>query len=165
MARIGRISADKFNENLCRSVLSVSSACHFSLAEEDMLHEETTSAVINAFYKVYNTLGYGFLEKVYENALVIELQKRGLTTKQQMPIHVYYEGKVVGEYFADLVVNDVVIVELKAAEEITKAHENQLVNYLKATNLEVGLILNFGPQPKFKRKIFTNERKPALKIA
>ncbi|MCJ7433365.1 MAG: GxxExxY protein [Anaerolineales bacterium] len=128
-----------------------------------MLHEEITSAIIAAYYVVYNTLGYGFLEKVYENALILELQKRGLTVKQQMPIRVYYEGQVIGEYFADLLVNDLVILELKAAEEIIKAHENQLVNYLKATNLEVGLILNFGPEPKFKRKIFTNSRKPALK--
>lgn len=142
------------------------SACWlFYQSGGDMLHEETTSEIINAFYKVYNALGHGFLEKVYENALVMEIQKRGLTAKQQMPIKVYYEGKIVGEYFADLLINDLVIVELKAVEEIIKAHENQLVNYLKATNLEVGLILNFGPEPKFKRKIFTNSRKPALKTA
>ena len=108
-----------------------------------------------------NTLGYGFLEKVYENALILELQKRGLTAEQQLPIKVYYEGQVVGEYFADLLVNSLVILELKAAEQIIKAHEAQLVNYLKATDLEVGLILNFGPKAEFKRKIFSNNRKPA----
>jgi len=128
-----------------------------------MLHEEITSAIIAAYYAVYNTLGYGFLEKVYENALILELQKRGLTVKQQVPIKVYYGGQVVGEYFADLLVNDLVILELKAAEQIIKAHEAQLVNYLKATDLEVGLILNFGPKAEFKRKIFSNERKQSLK--
>ena len=128
-----------------------------------MLHEENTSAIIAAYYDVYNTLGYGFLEKVYENTLILELQKRGLSVKQQMPIKVYYEGQVVGEYFADLLVNDLVILELKAAEQIIKAHEAQLTNYLKATDLEVGLILNFGPKAEFKRKIFSNNRKPSLK--
>lgn len=127
-----------------------------------MLHEEITSQVIAAFYDVYNKLGYGFLEKVYENALVIELRKRGLKVIQQGSIQVYYDGQVIGEYFADLLVEDKVIVELKAVGEIIKAHENQLVNYLKATNLEVGLILNFGPEPKFKRKIFSNSRKPEM---
>ena len=128
-----------------------------------MLHEEITSVVIAAYYDVYNTLGYGFLEKVYENALILELQKRGLTAEQQLPIKVYYEGQVVGEYFADLLVNSLVILELKAAEQIIKAHEAQLTNYLKATDLEVGLILNFGPKAEFKRKIFSNDRKPSLK--
>jgi len=96
--------------------------------------------------------------KSYENALILELQKRSLTVKQQFPIRVYYDGQIVGEYFADLLVNDLVIIELKAAEQIIKAHEAQLVNYLKATNLEVGLILNFGQKAEFKRKIFSNAR-------
>jgi GxxExxY protein len=128
-----------------------------------MLHEEITSEIINSFYKVYNTLGYGFLEKVYENALIIELQQHGLTAKQQFPIKVHYEGQVVGEYFADLLVNDLVIVELKAIDRIIDAHEAQLINYLKATNIEVGLVLNFGPKAEFKRKIFSNTRKSSLK--
>jgi GxxExxY protein len=128
-----------------------------------MLHEEITSQVLAAFYAVYNTLGYGFLEKVYENALILELQKRGMKVLRQVAIQVYYEGRVVGEYFADLLIEGKVVVELKAVEQIIKAHENQLVNYLKATDLEVGLILNFGPEPGFERKIFTNTRKPALK--
>jgi GxxExxY protein len=128
-----------------------------------LLHQEVTSAVIAAFYVVYNTLGYGFLEKVYENALILEIQKRGLSVKQQMPVKVYFEGQVVGEYFADLLVNDVVIVELEAAEQIIKAHEYQVVNYLKATSIEIGLILNFGPKAEFKRKILSNARKPNLK--
>jgi GxxExxY protein len=128
-----------------------------------MLHEELTSLIIAAYYAVYNTLGPGFLEKVYENALILELQKRGLSVKQQVPICVYYEGQVVGEYFVDLLVNDLVILDLKAVEEIIKAHEYQLVNYLKATGLEVGLILNLGAKAKFKRKIFSNAHKPSLK--
>ena len=128
-----------------------------------MLHEEITSQVIAAFYAVYNTLGYGFLEKVYENTLILELQKRGLRVLRQVPIQVHYEGVVVGKYFADLLIEGKVVVEIKAVEVIIKAHENQLVNSLKATDLEVGLILNFGPEPRFKRKIFTNTRKPGLK--
>jgi GxxExxY protein len=128
-----------------------------------MLHEEITSQVIAAFYAVYNTLGYGFLEKVYENALLLELQKRGVKAHRQIPIQVRYEGVVIGQYFADVLIEDKVVIELKAVEQIVKAHENQLVNYLKATDLEVGLILNFGPQPRFKRKIFTNTHKPASK--
>lgn len=128
-----------------------------------MLHEELTSQIIAAYYAVYNTLGPGFLEKVYENALVLELQKQGLSVQQQVPICVYYEGQALGEYFADLLIDDLVILELKAAEEIAKAHEYQLVNYLKATRLEVGLILNFGPKAEFKRKIFSNNRKSGLK--
>ena len=120
-----------------------------------MLHEEITSDIINAFYHVYNTLGYGFLEKVYENALAKELTKRGHSVKQQVPIQVFYEGEAVGEYFADILVDDKVILELKATEETAKAHEAQLVNYLKATDIQVGLLLNFGPKAEFKRKIFT----------
>lgn len=124
-----------------------------------MLHEELTSDIINAFYHVYNTLGYGFLEKVYENALAKELTKRGHFVKQQVPIQVFYEEQTVGEYFADLLVDGEVILELKAAEEIAKPHETQLVNYLKATDIQVGLLLNFGPKAEFKRKIFTKGKK------
>lgn len=124
-----------------------------------MLHKEITSEIIAAFYAVYNTLGYGFLEKVYENALILELRKKGLTVKKQVPIKVKYDGQIIGEYFADLFVEDKVIVELKAVEKIIAVHEAQLLNYLKATNIEVGLLLNFGPKAEFKRKIFTNHRK------
>ena len=123
-----------------------------------MLHEEITSDIINAFYKVYNILGYGFLKKVYENALAMELAARGHVVKQQLPIQVYYEGKAVGEYFADMLIDDKVILELKTAESIAKEHEAQLVNYLKATKIEIGLLLNFGKEPNFKRKIFSNQK-------
>jgi GxxExxY protein len=124
-----------------------------------MLHEEITSDIIAAFYTVYNALGYGFLEKVYENALAIELSKRKHNVRQQIPIRVYYEGLAVGDYFADMLIDDKVIIELKAAQEITSGHEAQLINYLKATKIQVGLLLNFGPKPAFKRKIYTGINK------
>lgn len=126
---------------------------------EKYLHQELTSKVINAFYKVYNTLGYGFLEKVYENAMRIELKKSGLSVEQQKNIKVYYENEMVGDYFADLHVNKLVIVELKAAENICEEHETQLLNYLKATDIEIGLLLNFGKIPEVRRKIFMNKNK------
>lgn len=128
-----------------------------------MLHQEITDLIIKSFYKVYNSLGYGFLEKVYENALKIELLKIGLQVEQQKNIKVFYESEQVGEYFADLLVNDLVIVELKAAENLCEEHEAQLLNYLKATELEVGLLLNFGKEPQFKRKLYTNDRKKIIR--
>jgi len=124
-----------------------------------MLHGEITELIIKAFFKVYNTLGYGFLEKVYENAMRIELSKMGLNVLQQKNIKVFYEADQVGDYFADLLINDLIIVELKAAENICEEHEAQLLNYLKATDIEVGLLLNFGKEPQFKRKYFTNDKK------
>ena len=128
-----------------------------------LLHGNLTDRIIKAFYKVYNTLGYGFLEKVYENSLALELRRLGFSVEQQQPINVFYEGEVVGEYFADLIVEDVVILELKAAEAMSEAHEAQLVNYLRATEIEVGLLFNFGPKPQFKRKIFMNDKKHAIR--
>ena len=124
-----------------------------------LLHKEITDKVLRAFYDVYNELGYGFLEKVYENALFYELTSLGLDCKVQCPVDVYYRDRKVGQYFADIVVNDCVILELKAAESICEEHEYQLINYLKATNIEVGLLLNFGKKPIYKRKIFTNNKK------
>ena len=124
-----------------------------------MLHEQITQKVIQSVYKVYNTLGYGFLEKVYENARAVELNKMGFQVEQQKNIKVFYENEEVGDYFGDLVVNNLIIVELKASETIGKEHEAQLINYLKATNKEVGLLLNFGKTAQLKRKIFTNDRK------
>lgn len=121
---------------------------------DKLKHSDTTGAIIKSFYTVYNSLGYGFLEKVYENALVIELLELGLAVEQQKPINVFYRGRLVGEYFADLVVANVVIVELKTAAAISPAHEAQLLNYLRATEIEVGLLLNFGQTADYKRKIF-----------
>ncbi len=127
--------------------------------ETELLHKDITDLILKAFYNVYNKLGYGFLEKVYENAMIIELNDLGLKCERQKQIEVYYKNKNVGEYFADLIVNDLVIIELKAAESICSEHEAQLTNYLRATNCEVGLLLNFGKTPQFKRKIFKNEFK------
>jgi len=124
-----------------------------------MIYQETTDVILKAFYKVYNVLGFGFLEKVYENALGIELAKNGLNICHQKSIAVYYEGERVGDYFADIVVNDAIILELKSAENIRNEHFAQLTNYLKATKIEVGLLLNFGKRPDFKRLIFTNDIK------
>lgn len=125
----------------------------------ELRHDGLTEKIIEAFYTVYNTLGYGFLEKVYENALLIELRKLGLLAVAQFPIQIRYDGSVIGEYFADVLVENQIIVEIKAAKTIGPEHEAQLLNYLKATSLEVGLILNFGPKAEFKRKIFDNFRK------
>ncbi|MEW6196356.1 MAG: GxxExxY protein [Bacteroidota bacterium] len=122
-------------------------------------HTEITEKIIKAFYNVYNKLGYGFLEKVYERAMLIELTKFSLNCKSQFPIKVFYDSKDVGEYFADIIVNDIVIIELKAAESICEEHECQLVNYLKATDIEVGLLLNFGKEPQLKRKVLTKDHK------
>lgn len=111
---------------------------------------------------MYNELGYGFLEKVYQNAMLIELAATGFEIVQELPLHVYFKGRIVGEFFADFVVNRIVIVELKAAESIVDSFHAQLLNYLKGTNIEVGLLLNFGRKPQFIRKIFTNDKKEGL---
>ncbi len=124
-----------------------------------MKHEDITDKIIKAFYEVNNTLGYGFLEKVYENSMIIELKKMGLNVVQQRKIKVFYEDQEIGDYFADLLVDGKVIVELKACEGLQDDHECQLINYLKATKIEVGLLLNFGKKAEFKRKIFSNENK------
>ncbi len=123
---------------------------------EEYLHKELTSKIIEAFYRVYNSLGFGFLEKVYENALKYELELMNLKVERQKPIEVRYKEIRVGEYFADLIVEDKVIIELKAAEYLIEEHEFQLINYLKATDIEVGLLLNFGKKPEIRRKIFSN---------
>ena len=124
----------------------------------EYLHQELSSEIIKCFYKVYNTLGFGFLEKVYQNALELELRNAGLLVQKQMPIKVYYENQIVGEYFADLVVEDKIILELKASESLCEEHEFQLINYLKATEIELGLLLNFGKEPELRRKIFTHKK-------
>lgn len=121
-----------------------------------MLHEKLTEKIIESFYRVYNKLGYGFLESVYENALLIELIRKELVVANQVPIEVLYRKQKVGAFFADILVEDKVILELKASRKLLQEHEFQLVNYLRATNIEVGLLLNFGKKPEFKRKIFSN---------
>jgi len=122
-------------------------------------HKELTEKIIRIFYRVYNTLGYGFLEKNYENAMMIEFDKEGIPAVAQSQIKVFYENEIVGEYFADILVDEKVIVEIKASRSLIPENEAQLLNYLKATNIEVGLLLNFGPKPQIKRKVFDNHRK------
>jgi GxxExxY protein len=130
---------------------------------EQYLHKELTDKIIQAFYNVYNELGYGFLENVYQNALFFELQNNELQVVPQKAIDVYYKTQLVGKYKADLIVNDLVILELKAVDYLLIEHENQLINYLKATDKEIGLLLNFGSKPEIRRKIFTNDRKQTNK--
>ena len=124
-----------------------------------MKHKELTEDIIKIFYKVYNTLGYGFLEKIYENSMMIEFRKAGISAESQAPIKVVYEDEIVGEHAADIIVDNKVIIELKAAKKIAEDHHAQLLNYLKATDIEVGLLLNFGPKPEISRKVFDNDRK------
>ncbi|RZB33480.1 MAG: hypothetical protein SRB2_04033 [Desulfobacteraceae bacterium Eth-SRB2] len=119
-----------------------------------MKYSDLTEKIIKAAYKVHNVLGFGFLEKVYQNALIIELRKMGLSILSEEPITVYYENEIVGEYVADIVVEGKVILELKAVKELIEIHEVQLVNYLKATSIEVGLLINFGHSVQIKRKVF-----------
>ena len=126
---------------------------------EDIKYKELTDKIIKIFYRVYNKLGYGFLERIYENAMMIEFKRESIPAVSQSAIKVFYEDEIIGEYFADILVDDKVIVEIKAAKYLAVENEAQLLNYLKATNIEVGLLLNFGPKPEVKRKVFDNDRK------
>jgi len=116
-------------------------------------HKELTSEIINAAHTVHNKLGYGFLEKVYHNSLFIELKKRGCRVEFEKAVEVMYDNQVVGEFFADLLVENKVIVEVKAVDKYISAFEAQLLNYLKATGVDVGLIVNFGPSVQVKRMV------------
>jgi GxxExxY protein len=129
---------------------------------DQLLHGKTTSLLLQVFFDVYNKLGYGFLERVYENSMAIAARKLGLRIEQQVPIRVHFDGALVGEYAADIVADGIVIVELKAGRALGEEHEAQLLNYLKATPYEVGLLLNFGPKPEYRRKIMDNSRKGNL---
>ena len=122
-------------------------------------HSELTDRIIGVFYDVYNELGYGFLECVYEESLLIALRQDGLTADRQVPVPVWFRGNKVGEFRADLLVEKRVLLELKSARMLEKAHEAQLLHYLKSTEIEVGLLLNFGSRPQFRRLLFDNERK------
>ena len=119
---------------------------------------ELTEQIPGAFYDVYKELGHGFLESVYQKAMLLALREKNLEAKAQAPLRVWFRGQVVGEFLADLIVGDSVIVELKAISGIDPAHEAQLLNYLRATEIEVGLLLNFGRKPEFKRLVFENSR-------
>ncbi|RZJ67314.1 MAG: GxxExxY protein [Flavobacterium sp.] len=126
---------------------------------DKLLLKDTTDVILKCFYDVYNELGYGFLEKIYENAICYELRKLGFTVDVQKRIDVFYKEISVGHYFADLLVNEKIILEIKACENLIPEHQYQLINYLKATDCEVGLLLNFGRKPQFTRKVFENYRK------
>jgi GxxExxY protein len=125
----------------------------------NLLHKGITDSILKTYFAVYNHLGYGFLEKVYQNAMYLELKSLGYKVEAQKPIKVYFKNQLVGEYYSDLLIEDKVIVELKACELLMNAHSAQLMNYLKATEIEVGLLLNFGEEAEFKRMIYTNDRK------
>ncbi len=129
-----------------------------------MLEEGLTNRIIQAYYNVYNRLGFGFLEKVYENALILELQRLKIYGRRQVKIDVFDLNTRVGEYFADIIVEEIVIIEIKAAEGLREEHEAQLTNYLRATPIEIGLLFNFGKKPEFKRKIFENKFKKSVPI-
>lgn len=125
-------------------------------------HKDLTDIIIRGFYNVYNTLGQGFLESVYQKAMVIELRKLGLQVQPQARIGVFYQSQQVGSFITDILVNDLVIVELKAAKTLTDDHKAQLLNYLKGSQQEVGLLLNFGPKAEISRKVFDNDQKGNL---
>lgn len=118
-----------------------------------MKHREFTSKIIDCAYKVHRELGFGFLESVYQNALMIELSRASLKVEKEQRIQVCYDGQVVGDFVADVVVEDKIILELKSVKEIHPAHEAQLINYLKATGMEVGLLINFGEKVEIKRRV------------
>jgi GxxExxY protein len=124
-------------------------------------HSELTDAVIRVFYDVYNELGFGFLESVYRNSLRLALLEKGLSVEQEVAVSVFFRGHNVGDFRADLVVNKTILVELKTAEQIVAAHESQVLNYLRSTALELGIILNFGPKPQVRRLLLDNSRKRA----
>ncbi len=128
-----------------------------------MKHEALTEQIIKIYYQVYNELGYGFLEKVYQNAFFLALKQAGFEVEAQRKIKVWFRGVEVGEYYADLIVSRAVILELKADETLVKEHEAQLLNYLRGTDIEVGLLFNFGKRAEFRRKVYDNDLKPNLK--
>jgi GxxExxY protein len=127
--------------------------------QEQYLHSELTQKIIGIFYDVYNELGGGFLESVYQKSFAIALKQSALNVESEVPVPVYFRGENVGDFIADLVVNQSVLLELKAAREIDPAHEAQTLNYLRATKIEVALLMNFGPKAKFKRFVYSNDRK------
>jgi GxxExxY protein len=126
---------------------------------EELVPREFVDIILKHFYRIYNELGYGFLERVYQNALYFALLDEGLKCETEKPIKVFFDGRVVGDYRADILVENCIILELKATEEFNNSFDSQLINYLKATDIEVGYVLNFGKRPKYSRKVFSNSRK------
>jgi len=133
--------------------------------EHGFKHQEVTRKIIGIFYAVYNELGHGFLESVYQHSLVIALKAEGLRVCTPIEIPVWFRGNNVGNFEGDVLVENCVLLELKAARALDSAHQAQLLNYLRATDIEVGLLLNFGLKPEFKRLLFDNPRKAARKNA
>ncbi|HEV2962564.1 MAG TPA: GxxExxY protein [Candidatus Angelobacter sp.] len=129
--------------------------------DSNFKHSELTDQIIGVFYDVYNELGFGFLESVYRNSLHLALLEKGLIVEPEVSVTVFFRGKIVGDFRADLLVNKTVLLELKTAETILPAHEAQVLNYLRATSLELGLLLNFGPKPQIRRLVLENRRKHA----
>lgn len=125
-----------------------------------LMHSELTDRIIGIFFDVYNELGSGFLESVYQRALIIALRDAGLKVEHEVPLTVLFRGHEVGSFRADLLVESAILIELKAAQTIERIHEAQVLNYLRGTSLEIGLLLNFGPRPQFRRLLLTNDRKP-----
>ena len=149
---------------MLRSISDIRVPIKIKISKMQLLQKDLTNKIIEAYYDVYNILGFGFLEKVYQNAMFLELRERGFYVEAQKQIKVNFKSVFVGEYYADFFINEKVIVELKAAECLVKENEAQLINYLRGTDIEVGILFNFGKKPEFIRKIFTNDLKPNLKI-
>lgn len=126
-------------------------------------HSELSKKILKVFFEVHTELGFGFSEKIYQKAYAIALCEAGMKVDEQVPVKVYFRGQLVGEFFADMVVNDSILLELKSASMIIEEHEAQLLNYLKSTEIEVGYVLNFGKSASFKRKVFDNHRKGSLR--
>ena len=127
-----------------------------------LVQGELSRRVIGGFFDVYNELGTGFLESVYRTAMARDLTARGMRVAREVPIEVYFRREPIGRFFADLLVEDRVIIEVRAARSIAPEHRAQLLHYLRATRIEVGLLLNFGPSPNFRRLIYSNPSKPSL---
>ena len=130
-----------------------------TVPQSTLKYSELTEKIIGIFYDVYNELGYGFLESTYSSAMVVAMEEAGMRVDQEIPVPVWFHGKKVGQYFADLIVDRKIILELKAAKNLDSAHEAQLLHYLRATEFEVGVLFNFGSRPQFRRLLFDNERK------
>ena len=127
--------------------------------DQNYKHSELTDKIIGVFYEVYNDLGFGFFESVYRNSFRLALIEKGLSVQEEVHTPVFFRGKNVGDFKADLIVNQIILIELKTAETLVRAHEAQVLNYLRATSLEVGLLFNFGPKPQLRRLVYDNERK------
>jgi len=138
---------------------SITSIPQIYADQTGLKHHELTEKLIGIFYGIYNELGHGFLESIYEQAFSVALVERGIFFQRQMAVPVWFRGQKIGDFRADLVVDEKVIVELKSGRGIEPAWEKQLLNYLRATQIEVGMLFNFGPSAQFKRYVFENERK------